>query len=67
MTGKIKLEKNGDRHNFTLDIVKVKDKPVYKVWQQRTFCKFLKSKSLPKILKFISIVIFNMDIVVISF
>ena len=39
MTGKIKLEKNGERHNFTLDIVKVKDKPVYKVWQQRTYCK----------------------------
>ena len=41
MTGKIKLEKNGERHNFTLDIVKVKDKPVYKVWQQRTYCKII--------------------------
>nr|XP_022293322.1 uncharacterized protein LOC111103957 [Crassostrea virginica] len=33
MTGRIKLEKNGERHNFTLDIVKVKDKPVYKIGQ----------------------------------
>lgn len=32
LTGRIQLDKNGDRRNFTLDIVKVREKQLYKVW-----------------------------------
>lgn len=31
LTGRIQLDKNGDRRNFTLDIVKVREKQLYKV------------------------------------
>lgn len=31
LTGRIQLDKNGDRRNFTLDIVKVREKQLYKI------------------------------------